>query len=83
MFELTPQGPALLDGASTFQLVLWDGSVRAGTRIRVHVEASSGAGEQVWHVLEGGGGVAGGAAGGQGREFTPFYCACLLRFCSH
>ena len=48
MFELTPQHPAILDGTSTFQLLLWQGCVRAGNRIKVHVEAASGrGGEQV------------------------------------
>lgn len=40
MFELTPQHPALLDGASTFQLLLWQGCVRAGNRVKVHVGLS-------------------------------------------
>lgn len=48
MFELTPQHPAILDGTSTFQLLLWQGCVRGGNRIKVHVEAASGrGGEQV------------------------------------
>lgn len=48
MFELTPQHPAIVDGTSTFQLLLWQGCVRAGKRIKVHVEAASGTGgEQV------------------------------------
>eukprot|EP00752_Nemacystus_decipiens_P009252 g8265.t1 len=47
MFELTPQHPAIVDGTSTFQLLLWQGCVRAGNRVKVHVEATSGRGEQV------------------------------------
>lgn len=44
VFEITPKHPALLDGTSTFQLQLWDGCVRAGNRIKVHVEAFPGRG---------------------------------------
>lgn len=44
MFELTPQRPAILDGTSTFQLLLWPGCVRFGNCIKVHVEAASGRG---------------------------------------
>lgn len=54
MFELTPQRPALLDGTSTFQLLLWQGCVRAGNRVKVHVEASPAGrgGEQVSDVTK-------------------------------
>ncbi|CAM9830867.1 unnamed protein product, partial [Ascophyllum nodosum] len=41
-FQLTPTRPALLDGTSTFQLVLAPGTVQTGSRVRVHVEASAG-----------------------------------------
>ncbi|CAM9399847.1 unnamed protein product [Hapterophycus canaliculatus] len=44
MFVLTPKNPALLDGTSTFQLTLWEGCVRAGNRVKVHVEAFPGRG---------------------------------------
>lgn len=47
MFQLTPQRPAVLDGTSTFQLVVCHGAVPAGTRIRIHVETCSRGGEQV------------------------------------
>ncbi|CAN0212978.1 unnamed protein product, partial [Ectocarpus sp. 8 AP-2014] len=46
MFELTPQRPALLDGSTTFHLLLWEGCVRTGNRIKVHVETSSGRGRE-------------------------------------
>lgn len=47
MFELAPQQPALLDGTCPIQLIICEGAVAAGTRVRVHVEACSGGGEQV------------------------------------
>lgn len=48
MFELKPERPAIVEGTTTFQLLLWQGCVRAGNRVKVHVEAASGGGgEQV------------------------------------
>lgn len=47
VFELTPQQPAILDGTCPIQLVICEGAVSAGTRVRVHVETCSGQGEQV------------------------------------
>lgn len=45
--QLTPQHPTIVDGMSTFQLRLRQGCVRTGIRIKVHVEANSGRGDQV------------------------------------
>lgn len=51
LVELTPKGPALLDGTGSFQLVVREGFVPPGTHVRVQVEVLSSSGEKVRVVV--------------------------------